>query len=147
MRALIQRVSKAEVIIKGVSNSRIDNGVLIFLGINNEDTEDDIKYIADKILNLRIFEGTTKKMDLSLLDVKGEVLIVSQFTLYGNTKKGRRPDFTEAADPKTARKLYNNFVDYFKLTKLKVETGEFAAMMQVALVNDGPVTFMIESNK
>jgi D-tyrosyl-tRNA(Tyr) deacylase len=147
MRALIQRVSKAEVIIKGVSKSRIDNGVLIFLGINNEDTEDDIKYIADKILNLRIFEGTTKKMDLSLLDVKGEVLIVSQFTLYGNTKKGRRPDFTEAADPKTARKLYNNFVDYFKLTKLKVETGEFAAMMKVELVNDGPVTFMIESNK
>ncbi len=147
MRALIQRVSKAEVIINNYSKSRINKGILVFLGISDNDTKQDIKYLVDKIANLRIFEGNNKKMDLSLADIKGEVLIVSQFTLYGSITKGRRPDFTNAADPQIAKNLYSEFVEHFKSTELEIKTGEFGAKMQIKLVNEGPVTFMIESRK
>jgi len=119
---------------------------LIFLGIKQEDSEKDIEFLADKILNLRIFANEDKPMDKSVMEIKGELLVVSQFTLYGSTKKGRRPDFGAAADPQKAKKLYEKFIEKCDKSGLKVQTGEFAAMMDVELVNDGPVTFMINTD-
>ncbi|MFC1600123.1 D-aminoacyl-tRNA deacylase [Patescibacteria group bacterium] len=146
MKALIQRVSKAKVEVGGDVVGQINKGILIFLGIGHEDTEKDIEYLVDKIIHLRIFENDGKPMDKSINDIAGEMLIVSQFTLYGSMKKGRRPDFGEAADPTKAKDLYDKFVEACHGTGLKTETGEFAAMMDVSLTNDGPVTFMLESN-
>lgn len=145
MRALIQRVSKAKVEIDGEVAGKIGKGILILLGIGKEDSEKDIDYLIDKIINLRIFEHEGKPMDKSILDINGELLVVSQFTLYGSIRKGRRPDFIEAADPGIAKILYEKFIEECNKTGLKIETGEFAAMMDVSLTNDGPVTFMIES--
>lgn len=145
MKALIQRVKEAKVEINGKTAGEIKAGMLVLLGITHSDTEKDIQYLVEKLMNLRIFGDAEKHFEKSLLDTKGDVLIVSQFTLYGDAKKGRRPDFIEAAKPDYANKLYKDFVAKFKKTGLKVETGEFGAMMDIHLINDGPVTLMIES--
>jgi D-aminoacyl-tRNA deacylase len=146
MKALIQRVSTANVKVDGKIIGEIDHGLLVFLGVKNGDTEKDAEYLADKIVNLRIFAGDNGHFDKSLLDLKtAGVLIVSQFTLYGSTKKGRRPDFTEAAQADYAENLYDYFVHKMRETGIKTETGKFQEMMEVSLVNDGPVTFMLES--
>jgi len=151
MKALIQRVSSANVKVDRNIIGEIDDGILIFLGIGKADTllsqelsQKQINKLVEKIVNLRIFEKDKSPMEISLKDVNGHILIISQFTLYGSTKKGRRPDFGEAAVPKDARILYEKFIAECKKTGLKVETGEFGAMMNVSLVNNGPVTFLIE---
>lgn len=145
MKALIQRVSRANVTVENTITGKINKGILIFLGITHDDSIEDINYLADKIINLRIFEHENKPMDKSVLDVKGELLVISQFTLCGSVKKGRRPDFTNAANPEFAKELYEKFIEECRKSELKVETGVFAAMMDIELVNDGPVTFMIDS--
>lgn len=147
MRALIQRVSSASVTIDGKVHSSIGKGMLILLGIKTSDTETEVQYLAEKCASLRIFEDADEKMNLSVKDIAGSVLIVSQFTLYGDTRKGNRPSFIEAAPPETAEPLYAKFVAAVSvlLGKEKVATGVFRAMMDVALVNDGPVTVIVES--
>ena len=147
MKALIQRVKEASVTVDEKKIGEIGKGILIFLGVGAEDDLDDVKYLVDKITNLRIFENDGKPMDKSVLDVSGGLLVISQFTLFGNTKKGRRPDFINAAEPGKALDLYDKFVEECEKTGLKTQKGEFAAMMDVALVNDGPVTLMIDSKK
>ena len=147
MRALIQRVKNASVTVENEVIGKIDKGILVFLGITHGDNQNDSKYLLDKISNLRIFENELGKLDLSLLDLKGEILLVSQFTLYGTCDKGRRPDFGRAAQIDEAKRVYDEAVEIFKTAGLKVETGKFQANMQVGLVNDGPVTLMIESKK
>jgi len=145
MKVLIQRVKKAKVTVKDETKGQIDTGILVFLGIGQNDSEKEISYLIDKITNLRIFENESKKMDLSLKDINGELLVISQFTLYGNTNKGRRPDFTEAANPEIAKDLYEKFISECKNLGIKTQSGVFGAMMDIELINDGPVTFMIES--
>ncbi|MGA9406081.1 MAG: D-aminoacyl-tRNA deacylase [Bacteroidota bacterium] len=147
MKALIQRVSKASVTIDGKMSGSIEKGILIFLGIKINDTAEDARYVAEKSCSLRIFEDGQHKMNLSVRDVGGSVLAVSQFTLYGDTRKGNRPNFTDAAPPTEAEPLYNIFVDQLKrqLGNDRVATGLFRAMMDVELTNDGPVTIMLES--
>ncbi len=147
MRAVVQRVSRASVIVKGQKVGAIGKGLLVLLGVGHEDTEKDALYVLDKTLNLRIFEDSDGKMNLSLLDVGGELLVVSQFTLYGDVRRGRRPSFTEAASPEKAEKLYEFFVSEAKKQVKQVETGIFQAMMSVELVNEGPVTILIDSGK
>lgn len=144
MKSLIQRVKKASVSIDGDIYSEIKAGMLIFLGVEKTDTLENAKKLAEKLLNLRIFEDENEKMNKSLLDVKGEILVVSQFTLMGDCKKGTRPSFDKAAPPEVANKLYEDFVKIISGYGLKVETGKFQAMMEVSLVNDGPVTLMVE---
>jgi len=146
MKALIQRVKHATVTVNGEIKGKISKGILVFLGIGNNDTEKEIGYLVDKITNLRIFEKEEKRMDLSLKDINGDLLVISQFTLYGNTENGRRPDFINAAKPEIARNLYEKFLNECKNQGIKTESGVFGAMMDVELINDGPVTFMIESN-
>jgi D-tyrosyl-tRNA(Tyr) deacylase len=147
MRVLIQRVKRGSVTIAGEEYSRIGRGIVILLGVKCDDTEEDAKYLAYRSANLRIFEDQNNKMNLSLLDINGEALVVSQFTLYADTKKGHRPSYTEAAPPKLAVTLYNSFCDYLSETigKEKIKTGQFRAMMDVEIINDGPVTIAIES--
>ncbi len=148
MRALIQRVSKGGVVIESENYSaEIGKGMVILLGVREGDTEKAVNYLADKCVNLRIFEDDSGKMNLSLKDVKGEALIISQFTLYGNTRKGNRPSFTEAAKPDKAKALYEKFIERISLNigKEKVRTGIFGAMMEVRIFNDGPVTLIVES--
>jgi D-aminoacyl-tRNA deacylase len=147
MKALIQRVSRASVTIDGKLYSSIEAGLLILLGIKVNDTAEDAQYIAEKSCSLRVFEDSQQKMNLSVRDVGGKVLAVSQFTLYGNTRKGNRPSFVDAAPPNLAEPLYNIFVDRLRqqLGTEKVATGVFRAMMDVELVNSGPVTVMLES--
>ena len=147
MRCVIQRVSRAKVSVDGEIVGEIGKGILVLLGISGEDTEKEAAYVLEKTLNLRIFEDAEGKMNLSLLDIKGEMLIVSQFTLYGDTRKGRRPSFIEAAKPEKADELYKFFVSESKKQIKKVATGRFQAMMNVELVNDGPVTILIDSAK
>lgn len=144
MRALIQRVTNAKVSVKGQMISQIGKGFLVLLGVKQSDTEAEVNYLVEKIANLRVFGDENDKMNLSLLDTKGEVLIVSQFTLYADCKRGRRPDFIDAAKPELAKELYKKFVQRFKETGLKVGEGEFGAMMDIELVNSGPVTIMLE---
>lgn len=144
MRALIQRVNNAKVDINGKTVSQIGKGLLVFLGITHSDTEADIDFLTEKIANLRIFGDENDKMNLSLLDIKGEVLIISQFTLYADCSRGRRPDFIDAAPPSLAQGLYKKFVQRFRQTGLKVGEGEFGAMMDIEFVNSGPVTIMLE---
>lgn len=144
MRALIQRVNNAKVDINGKNISQIGKGLLVLLGVTHSDTEADIDFLVEKIANLRIFGDDNDKMNLSLLDIKGEVLIVSQFTLYADCRRGRRPDFIDAAKPDVAEDLYKKFVQRFKETGLKVKEGEFGAMMDIELVNSGPVTIMLD---
>ncbi|MBB6061768.1 D-tyrosyl-tRNA(Tyr) deacylase [Thermosipho japonicus] len=147
MRAVVQRVKNAKVEVEGKTVGKIENGLLVLLGVGKDDDKKDIKYLSEKIINLRIFDDENGKMNLSLLDIKGELLIVSQFTLYGDCRKGRRPSYSESASPDIAKKLYEEFVNICKNYNLKVETGEFGAHMQVSLVNDGPVTLLLDSKK
>ena len=145
MKALIQRVKEASVNIQGERYSEIREGILVFLGVVKGDEKINAEKLADKIINLRIFEDEYGKMNKSILDVKGELLIVSQFTLCADCKKGTRPSFDSSAPLDIARDLYEYFVQYTKnISSLKVETGKFQAMMEVSLINDGPVTFFIE---
>jgi D-tyrosyl-tRNA(Tyr) deacylase len=147
MRALIQRVSSASVTIDGNIHSSINNGMLILLGIKTGDGEAEVKYLTEKCIGLRIFEDDQEKMNLSVTDVNGSIMVVSQFTLYGDTRKGNRPSFVDAAPPQIAEPLYDKFVSLLQdsLGKEKVATGVFRAMMDIALVNDGPVTVIVES--
>lgn len=145
MKALIQRTTGATVSVEGEVVGQIGEGLVILLGIAHTDTEKDAQYLAQKIVNLRIFPGEKGEFDRCALDDKLEVLVVSQFTLYGDCKKGRRPDFTLAAKPEQAEKLYKFFVQQIRKAGLTVATGQFRAMMQVELINDGPVTLMLES--
>ncbi|HBT86378.1 MAG: D-aminoacyl-tRNA deacylase [Fermentimonas sp.] len=146
MRILIQRVSEASVQIEGKTKSEIDKGLLIFVGIENEDSEDDIDFLAKKSVNLRIFDDENGVMNRSILDSGGDILVISQFTLHASTKKGNRPSYIKAAKPDVSVPLYENFCNVLsqKLDK-KVKTGEFGADMKVKLVNDGPVTILIDS--
>lgn len=146
MRLLVQRVLFAEVSIEGKTFSSIGKGLLVFIGISQTDTEAQIPRLVKKLVDLRIFEDENGKMNLSLLDTGGEVLVVSQFTLYADCSRGRRPDFIKAAPPQQAESLYDVFVAEFVKTGLQVRTGKFAAYMQVSLVNDGPVTIQLDSD-
>lgn len=147
MRALIQRVKNADVKVDGKIIGQAGNGLVILIGFTGSDDEKDLDFFVEKIINLRIFEDENQKMNLSLLDVKGEVLIISQFTLYADCKGGRRPSFIEAAPPEKALSLYKKFVQKFKNKGIKVGEGEFGAMMDVSLVNSGPVTIMLDSEQ
>lgn len=150
MRALVQRVSEGGVYISANNYSAdIKRGLVILLGIKTGDTIEDSVYMADKCTNLRVFEDSDQKMNISLKDISGEVLIISQFTLYGDTSKGNRPGFTDAAKPDEAIPLYEKFIKRMKenLGERKVKTGIFGAMMQVIIVNDGPVTLLVESKE
>ncbi len=145
MICLIQRVISSEVTISEKKISKINKGILILLGIHKNDTNSDLDYIVKKTTNLRIFEDKKKNMNLSIQDINGEILIVSQFTLCAETKKGRRPSFINAAKPKEAKKLYDKAIEKFRKLNLKVETGQFGENMNVNLVNQGPVTIIINS--
>jgi len=145
MRALVQRVSKGSVTVQGKIVGAIEPGLVILLGIRTGDTENDARYLAEKCVNLRIFEDEDEKFNRSLLEVNGGALVISQFTLYGDTRKGRRPGFEEAARPETAEPLYNFFVQEIRRFPIRVAEGVFGAMMLVEIHNDGPVTFMLES--
>lgn len=147
MRSVIQRVSCARVTVEGEISGEIGKGVLVLLGVSGEDSEKEANYMLEKVLNLRIFEDAEGKMNLSLLDIAGEMLVVSQFTLYGDARKGRRPSFIKAAPPEKANALYEYFVAEARKQIEKVETGRFQAMMDVELVNDGPVTILLDSDK
>lgn len=146
MRVLLQRVKEASVTVDEETVGQIEAGYLLLVGVTHEDTETEVNWLADKVAGLRVFEDADEKMNLSIQDVDGKVLSVSQFTLYGDTQKGRRPAFTQAAKPDVAERLYEKFNDRLRTHGLVVETGKFGAMMDVALVNDGPVTLMLEKN-
>ncbi|MBQ2821664.1 MAG: D-tyrosyl-tRNA(Tyr) deacylase [Thermoguttaceae bacterium] len=147
MRACVQRVSRASVRVGGETVGKIGNGILVLLGVSAADTEGDLTALADKMAGLRIFEDQDEKMNLSLADVGGEILVVSQFTLYADCRKGRRPSFTDAAPPEKAERFYEIFVDYLRKKGFHVETGRFRTMMEVELVNDGPVTIWLDSQE
>ena len=147
MRAVVQRVSRAKVTVDGWTTGEIGIGLLVLLGIGREDGEADVNYLADKIAGLRIFEDQDGKMNRSVADVGGSVLAVSQFTLYGDVRRGKRPSFDAAAPPEHARRLYGKFVESIQAAGLRCETGRFQAMMQVELVNEGPVTILLDSHK
>lgn len=146
MRAVVQRVSQAAVKVDGTVVSKIGHGVLLLLGVQTGDTENDLRWMLDKVLNLRIFEDEQGKMNLSLKDVNGQLLVVSQFTLLGDARKGRRPSFTEAAPPELAKAHFEKFVDLAS-KEIDVKSGVFQAHMEVQLVNDGPVTILLDSKK
>lgn len=147
MRIVLQRVSHAKVSVEGEIVGEIGRGILVLLGISVEDSEKEAVYMLDKTLNLRVFEDEAEKMNLSLLDAKGDLLVVSQFTLYGDARKGRRPSFIKAAAPDEANRLYEFFVAEARKQVENVQTGRFQAMMDVELVNDGPVTILLDSDK
>ena len=145
LKALLQRVSSANVVVEQNVVGEIDDGLLVFIGISSRDSQDDIDYIVDKTINLRIFPDEEGRFDRSLADINGSLLLVSQFTLYGDTKKGRRPSFTEAMPSDSARTLFDDTVNSFSKTGLRVEKGIFQAEMEVSLVNSGPVTIILDS--
>ncbi|HXE71396.1 MAG TPA: D-aminoacyl-tRNA deacylase [Candidatus Nitrosotenuis sp.] len=145
MRAVLQRVSSARVEVEGRAVGRIGRGLLVFLGVRRGDTADDSRWLADKVVNLRIFEDAGGKMNLALGDVGGSILVVSQFTLYADCRRGRRPSYTEAAPPEEAQGLYRRFVEDLRSRGAQVEEGVFQARMEVHLVNEGPVTILLES--
>jgi D-tyrosyl-tRNA(Tyr) deacylase len=147
MRIVIQRVSQAKVDVEGKTVGEIGKGALVLFGVHKDDTPAQTLWLANKLVNLRIFADPSDKMNLSLLDIQGEVLIVSQFTLYGNCSEGRRPEFTASAPPEMANTLYEKFIQEVRQQKLKVETGVFGAYMQVSLTNDGPVTFILDAKE
>lgn len=147
MRAVVQRVSRAKVTVDGWTAGEIGRGLLVLLGVGQQDTEADAAYLAEKISGLRIFEDEDGKMNRSVRDVSGSVLAVSQFTLYGDVRRGKRPSFDEAAPPELARRLYELFVGQIQVAGLRCETGRFQEMMQVELVNEGPVTILLDSRK
>jgi D-tyrosyl-tRNA(Tyr) deacylase len=147
MRAVIQRVKRASVDVNGITTGSISKGIVIFLGIHRHDEAKEIGWMAEKIVNLRIFPDPDGKMNISLADINAEMLIVSQFTLYGDCRKGRRPGYSEAAQPEIAEPIYNRFVDEVRNKGINAATGKFQAMMDVTLVNDGPVTLLLDSKK
>jgi len=147
MRAVVQRVSRAKVTVNGWTAGEIGRGLLVLLGVGQTDTEADAAYLSEKVVGLRIFEDEDGKMNRSVRDVSGSVLVVSQFTLYGDVRRGKRPSFDEAAPPEAARRLYELFVQKIQAAGLRCETGRFQEMMQVELVNDGPVTILLDSSK
>ncbi len=147
MRAVVQRVKNASVTVNEEVIGKISHGLLVFLGVGDGDTDADMKYIADKIIGLRIFSDADDKMNLSVTDVDGEILVISQFTLYGDCRKGRRPNFTASMEPKGAEEMYEKFIEYVNDQGLKTEHGECGADMKVSLINDGPVTLILDSSK
>lgn len=147
MRAVVQRVKEASVTVDGKRISEIKSGLLVFLGVEKQDEEIDLEYLVDKVLGLRIFQDEDEKMNLSLLDIKGELLVVSQFTLYGDVRKGKRPSFSSAALPEIGERFYKQFIEKSKLMGVKTKEGIFGADMKVNLLNDGPVTILLDSKK
>jgi len=147
VRAVVQRVSRASVTVDGQVAGKIEGGFMVLLGVSEEDTAADAEYLANKIVGLRVFEDDDGKMNLSLQDVGGQMLVVSQFTLFGDCRKGRRPSFIAAARPEQANGLYEKFVELVRGQGIHVETGVFQAMMDVDLVNQGPVTLLVDSTK
>ena len=147
MRAVVQRVSRASVEVGGKMVGKIDRGLLVLLGVAKSDAESAARYLAEKIAGLRIFEDAEGKMNLSVKEIDGAVLVVSQFTLFGDVRRGKRPSFDSAAPPDLARRLYEYFVERIRAHGLRCETGVFQAMMNVSLVNDGPVTILLDSEK
>jgi D-tyrosyl-tRNA(Tyr) deacylase len=147
MRAVLQRVSRARVRVNGQTTGEIGPGLLILLGVGQGDTSKEAEYLLDKVIHLRIFEDAEGKMNLSLLDAGGELMVISQFTLYADCRKGRRPSFTDAGPPGEAQKLYDYFVAAARTRGVKVATGIFQAIMEVELVNSGPVTILLDSSK
>jgi D-tyrosyl-tRNA(Tyr) deacylase len=147
MRAVIQRVSRAQVTVHGEITAEIGPGLLVLLGVGAGDTPEDADYLAEKTIGLRIFEDPGGKMNLSVADLGGSLLVVSQFTLYGDVRRGKRPSFDAAAPPQPARELYEYFVEKVRAAGLRCETGRFQEMMQVELVNEGPVTILLDSKK
>ncbi len=147
MRAVVQRVKQAKVEVRGRITGEIAEGLLVFLGVGEEDTKKDCEYLAAKCLNLRIFPDENDLMNLSLIDKKGSMLVVSQFTLWGDCRKGRRPSFVKAANPAGANELYEYFISLIKKENVFVQTGIFQEMMDVHLINDGPVTMLLDSSK
>ena len=147
MRAVVQRVTSSSVKVNGDIVGAINKGFNVLIGISKDDTIEDLKYIKDKIMNLRVFEDENEKLNLSLKDVSGELLIISQFTLYGDCRKGRRPNFMEALGGNEAKKLYEDFLKLFDDEEIKVETGIFGADMKVSIENDGAVTLLLDSKK
>lgn len=147
MRAVVQRVTSSRVLVNENVIGEIGIGFNVLIGISKEDTLEDLNYIKDKIINLRVFHDENDKMNLSLLDIKGEILVISQFTLYGDCRKGRRPNFMEAQGGIDAKKLYEEFLELIKTSNLKVESGEFGADMKVQINNDGPVTILLDSKR
>jgi D-tyrosyl-tRNA(Tyr) deacylase len=147
VRAVVQRVSEASVRVAGATVGQIGPGLVVLLGVGREDAESDADYLADKVLNLRVFPDGEGQMNRSVVDVAGGILVVSQFTLLGDVRRGRRPSYTEAAAPEEADRLYGHFVARLRLSGLEVSTGVFRAMMNVSLVNQGPVTILLDSRK
>lgn len=147
MRAVVQRVVSSKVSVGDETVGNINRGLLVLLGVTHDDTSKDVDYMVDKIVNLRIFEDENDKMNLSVRDIEGDLMVVSQFTLYGDCRKGKRPSFTDAAKPDLANKLYEEFVEIAKQHELRVNTGRFQAHMLVEIANDGPVTMLIDSRK
>ena len=147
MRAVVQRVSRAQVSVNGEITGQIDLGLLVLLGVGSEDSETDAVYLTEKISGLRVFEDDQGKMNRSVLEVSGSILAVSQFTLYGDVRRGKRPSFDAAAPPEKACQLYEFFVEKIRATGLRCETGRFQAMMKVELANEGPVTILLDSRK
>jgi len=147
MRAVIQRISRAQVRVEGQMIGQAGKGLLVFLGVGKQDTHKEADYLLEKILNLRIFEDGEGKMNLSPLDVGGDLMVISQFTLYADCRKGRRPSFTDAGPPQAAKAIYDYFIARAESSGLRVSSGIFQAMMEVELVNSGPVTILLDSSK
>ncbi|MEX0684557.1 MAG: D-aminoacyl-tRNA deacylase [Balneolales bacterium] len=148
MKAVVQRVTQASVTVNDTVTGKIEHGLLVLVAVHKEDELEEIKWVADKIVKLRVFEDDAGKMNKSLQDINGGILLVSQFTLYGDVRKGTRPSFINSAQPQKAEHLYDQMISYLKNTySIDVQTGRFAAKMDVALVNDGPVTLIVEKNK
>lgn len=147
MRLVIQRVNHAGVQVSGKEIASCGKGLLVLLGVTHDDSMEDVEYCASKTLGLRIFEDEDEKMNLSIQDIQGEILVVSQFTLYGDIRKGRRPSFVNSAKPDKANELYEEYVKYLQKENIPVSTGQFGADMQVELINDGPVTILVDSKK
>jgi len=147
MRAVVQRVSRAQVSVQGKVIAQITGGLLVFLGVTHADAVTDVNYLADKIIGLRIFEDAEGKMNKDILSMGGAVLVISQFTLYGDVRRGKRPSFDDAAPPAHARQLYDAFVDVIRKTGVPCQTGQFQERMEVELINDGPVTILLDSSK
>jgi D-tyrosyl-tRNA(Tyr) deacylase len=147
MRAVVQRVSRAQVMVNGEVAGKISRGIVVLVAVGTEDSNSDADYLADKIAGLRIFEDENGKMNLAVSDIRGGIMVVSQFTLYGDVRRGKRPSFDAAALPQRARELYEYFLERIRATGLTCETGRFQETMQVELVNDGPVTILLDSAK